>query len=96
MKIFNLKKIRVLTFFFIFLAVLAFLSFLTPVKSTEKIPVVFFSTPGCEECALTRNYLESLKEIYPQIEITEYSVGDRRTRKSLHISEKHTVCLTIK
>lgn len=53
------------------------------VHGEEKIKIAFFSTPGCEECALTRNYLESLKEIYPQIEITEYSVGDIKNKEIL-------------
>ena len=72
------KKIFALLFL-----ILVFLSFLTPTKAVEKIPVVFFSTPGCEECALTRNYLESLKEIYPQIDVTEFSVGDSKNKELL-------------
>ena len=83
MKMFNLNKAKILTFLFIFLVFITLLSFLTPVKSAEKIPVVFFSTPGCEECTLTRNYLESLKEIYTQIEVTELSVGDSKNKELL-------------
>lgn len=49
----------------------------------EKIPVVFFSTPGCEECAIVRNYLESLKEIYPQIDVKEYSVSEPQNKELL-------------
>jgi cytochrome c biogenesis protein CcdA len=70
-------------FFQLLLATLVLFSFLTGAKGAEKIPVVFFSTPGCEECALTRNYLESLKEIYPQIEVTEFSIGESKNKELL-------------
>ena len=70
-------------FFQLLLATLVLFSFLTGSKGAEKIPVVFFSTPGCEECALTRNYLESLKEIYPQIEVTEFSIGESKNKELL-------------
>ncbi len=49
----------------------------------KKIPIVYFSTPGCEECEITRNYLNSLKEIYPYIEIKEFSLSSVKNRELL-------------
>ena len=59
--------------------------FLLPhsVLGKEKIPIIYFSTPGCEECEITRNYIDSLKEIYPDIEVKEYSLGDPANRELL-------------
>jgi len=58
----------------------------------EKIPVVFFSTPGCEECEITRSYLNSLKEIYPYIEIKEFSLSDPKNRELLaHFDKVYNV-----
>jgi len=42
-----------------------------------------FSQPGCSECALTRSYLETLKEIYPNINVTEYSVAEVNNKELL-------------
>lgn len=53
------------------------------VHAEEKVKIAFFSTPGCSECALTRNYLESLQEVYPQIEVTEYSVSTAQNKELL-------------
>jgi hypothetical protein len=83
MKRLNSNNSKILALLFIFIVFLTFLSFLTPVKSADNIPVVFFSTPGCEECELTRNYLESLKEIYPQIDLKEYSLSDSQDKELL-------------
>lgn len=60
----------------------AFLPF-SIVMGTSKTEIAFFSSPGCSECMLTRNYLDSLKEVYPQIEITEYSVAQRQNSELL-------------
>ncbi len=58
----------------------------------EKIPIVYFSTPGCEECVITRNYLDSLKEIYPYIEVEEFSLGDTKNREILsHFNKAYNV-----
>ncbi len=53
-----------------------------------KIPIVYFSTPGCEECEITRNYLDSLKEIYPYIEIKEFSLSSAKNREMLAYFDK--------
>ncbi len=72
-----MKKIFILIF------VALFIIPLTKVNAATNVKVVFFSTPGCSECALTRNYLESLKEVYPQIEIIEYSVSENKNKELL-------------
>jgi len=66
----------------LFIALCLFLPF-ARVHGEEKVQIAFFSTPGCSECALTRNYLESLKEVYPQMEITEYSVSELKNKELL-------------
>lgn len=68
---------------FILISVVLFILPLAKVNGASNIKVVFFSTPGCSECALTRNYLESLKEVYPQIEIIEYSVSENKNKELL-------------
>ena len=50
---------------------------------SEKIPIVYFSTPGCEECEITRNYLDALKEIYPNIQIKEFSLESDKNKELL-------------
>ncbi len=70
----------------LFLAV--FLSFMLFSPSiifgdNNSIDILFFSTPGCSECALTRSYLETLKEIYPNINVTEYSVAEVNNKELL-------------
>ncbi len=58
----------------------------------EKIPIIYFSTPGCEECEITRNYLDSLKEIYPYIEVKEYSLSNPKNRELLaHFDKVYNV-----
>lgn len=52
-------------------------------KAATKVKIVFFSTPGCGECAITRNYLDSLKEVYPQLEVDEYSLKDAENKELL-------------
>lgn len=52
-------------------------------KAAAKVKIVFFSTPGCGECAITRNYLDSLKEVYPQLEVEEYSLKDAENKELL-------------
>ncbi len=54
----------------------------------SKIPIVFFSTPGCEECEITRSYLNSLKEVYPYVEIKEFSLSDTKNREMLSYFDK--------
>ncbi len=66
---------------------------ITSVKAVnKKIPIVYFSTPGCEECEITRNYLDSLKEIYPYIEIKEFSLSSVKNRELLaHFDKAYNV-----
>ncbi len=76
-----------------FLALLTLFLLPHPVAvGQEKIPIVYFSTPGCEECEITRNYLDSLKEIYPNIDIEEFSLGDAKNRELLaHFNKVYDV-----
>lgn len=53
------------------------------IEEKGEIPIVYFSTPGCEECEITRNYLDSLKEIYPYIEVKEFSLSSAKNREML-------------
>ncbi len=73
-----MKRLILLSIF----VILMFLPF-SKVLGAQKVEIAFFSTPGCSECALTRNYLDSLKEVYPQIEITEYSVAQTQNKELL-------------
>ena len=57
-----------------------------------EIPVVVFTTPGCEECTITRNFLNSLKELYPNMHIIEFSMADEKSRALLlHFDEAYNV-----
>jgi len=69
-------------FFVLGVFFLIFIPFLN-VSAKDNIPIVFFSTPGCEECSITRNYLDSLKEIYPYITIQEFPVSDTKNKELL-------------
>jgi cytochrome c biogenesis protein CcdA/glutaredoxin len=58
----------------------------------ERIPIIYFSTPGCEECEIARNYLEALKEIYPEIEVREFSLSDDKNKELLaHFNKEYNV-----
>ncbi|BAL80290.1 cytochrome c biogenesis CcdA family protein [Caldisericum exile] len=72
-------------FVLIWLVVTVVLLLLAPsVKGdTPSIKILFFSTPGCSECALTKSYLETLKEIYPNIEVKEFSVSEPKNKELL-------------
>ncbi|PMP67508.1 MAG: hypothetical protein C0189_01435 [Caldisericum exile] len=72
-------------FIFVCLVVTVLMLFFTPFVRAEKskITILFFSTPGCSECALTRSYLETLKEIYPNIEVSEFSVSEPKNKELL-------------
>lgn len=72
-------KRLILLLIFVICALLPF----SKVLGAQKVEIALFSTPGCSECALTRNYLDSLKEVYPQIEITEYSVAQPQNKELL-------------
>ncbi len=67
----------------LFLLLISLLPAGITVQAADNIPVVFFSTPGCEECAITRNYLDALKEIYPYIEIKEFPVSETKNKELL-------------
>ena len=76
------------------LALVSILFFSFPLASfgKEKIPIVYFSTPGCEECEITQNYLETLKEIYPEIDIQEFSLTDNKNKELLaHFDKAYNV-----
>jgi len=75
-----MKKIALL-FVILFLVLSLFVPFARAEDS--RITILFFSTPGCSECALTRSYLETMKEIYPNIEVREYSVAERNNKELL-------------
>jgi len=75
-----MKKIA-LVFVILFLVLTLFKPFVRAEDS--RITILFFSTPGCSECALTRSYLETMKEIYPNIEVKEYSVAEKKNKDLL-------------
>ncbi len=67
-------------------------SFLFTSYAGEKVPIIYFSTPGCEECEITRNYLDALKEMYPEIQIKEFSLEDDKNKELLvHFDEAYSV-----
>jgi len=79
-----MKAMKLLKIFLVVTIVfLSVFSFSKVFADSQKIEVVFFSTPGCSECALTSAYLETLKEIYPNLEVTEYSMSDPKNKELL-------------
>jgi len=66
-----------------FLLLLLLTPFIGVNANNSSITILFFSTPGCSECALTRSYLETMKEIYPNIEVREYSVAEAKNKELL-------------
>ncbi|MCD6106635.1 MAG: hypothetical protein J7J57_00215 [Caldisericaceae bacterium] len=79
------------TFIFVLVFILL-LSFPFTANGKERIPVIYFSTPGCEECEITRHYLEALKEIYPEIEVQEFSLSDDKNKELLaHFNKEYNV-----
>jgi cytochrome c biogenesis protein CcdA/glutaredoxin len=82
----------------VFLTIILFISLLPifsnsgVVRADSKIPVVVFTTPGCEECTITRNFLNSLRELYPNMQIIEFSMSDEKNRELLlHFDEAYNV-----
>jgi cytochrome c biogenesis protein CcdA len=69
----------------LFIGIALFLLFAPFIKAQakENIPIVYFSTPGCEECIITRNYLDALKEIYSYINVQEFPVSDPKNKELL-------------
>jgi len=76
------------------LSVLPFFTLKVSAANTNRheIPVVVFTTPGCEECTITRNFLSSLKELYPNMHIIEFSMADQKSRALLlHFDQVYNV-----
>lgn len=73
-------------YFLLFLAIfLGFFNF-SPIKAQEIITVHFFWANGCPHCSKEKDFLNSLKEKYPQISIKDYEVT--RNKNNLLLLQK--------
>jgi len=73
-----LKKLTLALFFFIFSFLLV-----KPVFAAEPVFLQFFWASGCPHCAKEEVFLDTLKDKYPQLEISNYEISHDQTNAFL-------------